>query len=321
MSARGRVVFLVALAAVVASGVVVVGVLATRSDVPAAAKPRAGRPPVALYLGVRDDAEARALNEAQRLYAAKRYDDAAAIFRRYRSLEAQVGAALARWPDGTLARLQRLHVDHPRSSLVALHLGLALFWSRRNAEAEALWQAARRDEPDTPYAVRASDLLHPQYAPGLPRFVPSFRAPLQIRVLPPDRQLAALRRAAAGANVRMKLLYGALLQQLGHPVSAERQYAAAARLDPADPEARAAAAVGLFDKARPARAFGRLGPLTRVFPRAQTVRFHLGLLLVWSGQVAAAERQFRLTRRDAPEAPLGREAGRYLKALQGVGTR
>jgi tetratricopeptide (TPR) repeat protein len=322
VTSRRRVFLLVALAAAVASGVVVVGVLATRSDVPGAPKPRAGRPPLALYLGVRSDAEARALNEAQRLYAAKRYDAAAAVFRRFGSLEARVGSALAGSPEGSIERLQRLHVDHPRSSLVALHLGLALFWARRTSEAEALWQAARSDQPDTPYAVRASDLLHPQFPlAGLPRFVPSFRQPLAIRVLPPARQLAALRRAAAGGGVRMKLLYGVALQALGRQLSAERQYAAAARLVPQNPEARVAAAVGRFDKARPAAAFSRLGPLTRVFPRAQTVRFHLGLLLVWSDQFAAARRQFRLARQQAPQAPLGREAAKYLQALRGVGTR
>jgi len=321
VSSRGRVFSLVALAAVVASGVVVVGVLATRGHVPAAAKPRAGHPPLALDLGVRTDAQARALSEAERLYGQGHADRAAPIFARYHSLEAEVGSALASWPDGTIDRLERLHVDQPRSSLVALHLGLALYWTRRTAEAEALWEAARREQPDTPYAVRATDLLHPRYAAGQPRFVPSFRAPLRIRVLPPARRLAALGRAAAGANARMKILYGVALQQLGHPRSAERQYAAAARLAPRDAEARVAAAVGLFDKARPALAFSRLGPLTRVFPRAQTVRFHLGLLLVWSGQVSAARKQFRLARAQAPEAPLGKEALRYLDALSGVGTR
>ncbi|MFL6035033.1 MAG: tetratricopeptide repeat protein [Gaiellaceae bacterium] len=320
MSSQGRVFSLVALAAVVASGVVVAGVLATRGHVPATAKPRAGHPPLALDFNVRTDAEARALTNAEQLYAHGQADRAAQLFARYRSLEAQVGAALAGWPDGSVERLQQLQADHPRSALVALHLGLALYWTHHDAEAGAAWQAARRDQPDTPYAVRATDLLHPQYAPGLPRFVPSFRQPLQIRVLPAAMQLAALRRAAAGSNVRLKLLYGVALQQLGRPRSAERQYAAAARLAPENAEARVAQAVGLFDKANPVRAFSRLGPLTRVFPRAQTVRFHLGLLLVWSGQVAAARKQFRLAQQQAPRAPLGREATRYLAVLARVGT-
>jgi tetratricopeptide (TPR) repeat protein len=321
MSSRGRIFALVGLAAVVASGVVVVGVLATRGHVPGAPRPRAGRPPISLYFGVRSDAEAQALGRAQRLYADKQVEQAAKTFGRYHSVEAQVASAVAAWPDGTLARLEQLASDHPNSSLVALHLGLALYWLRRDSEAVGTWRAAAQNEPDTPYAVRAGDFLHPQYAPGLPRFAPSFRMPLRIRILPAAQQLTALRRAARGGDAHAKILYGAALEELGRPRSAERQFAAAARLAPNDPDARAAAAVGLFDEARPARAFGRLGPLTRVFPHAQTVRFHLGLLLLWSAQVEAARKQLTEARDEAPTTLLGTEAKRYLAAIRGVGTR
>lgn len=320
MSSRSRVFSLVTLAAVVASGVVVVGVLATRGHIPGAAKPRAGHPPLSLALGDRADREARDLNRAQRLYAAKKYDEAAAIFNRYSSLEAQVGTALAAWPSGSIQRLETLQAANPRSALVALHLGLALYWDRHESDAVSAWQAAVRDQPDTPYAVRAGDFLHPQFAPGLPQFVPSFEAPLAIRALPADRRLAALRRAAAGADAHAKLLYGSMLQQLGMPVSAERQFAAAARLAPNDPDARVAAAVGRFDKGSPAKAFGTLGPLTRVFPRAQTVRFHLGLLLLWSAQLKEARRQLTLARNEDPRSALGRQSQQYLQAIGGIGT-
>lgn len=321
MSSRGRIFALVALAAAAASGVVVVGVLATRNHVRPTQKPRSGRPPLSLELGVRADAEAEALRRAQTLYRAGKVDAAARVFGRYGSLEAQVGAALADWPASTLSRLERLQADHPRSSLVALHLGLALYWLRRNDEALAAWRVAAGDEPDTPYAVRAGDFLHPQYAPGLPRFVPSFQMPLRIRVLPPAQQLEALRRAADGGGAHAKLLYGVALQQLGRPRSAERQFAAAARLAPGDPDARAAAAVGRFDKARPAAAFSRLGPLTRVFPTAQTIRFHLGLMLLWSAQVTEARKQLVKARDEGPNTLLGAQATQYLAALRNVGTR
>jgi tetratricopeptide (TPR) repeat protein len=320
MSPRGRVFFLVTLAGLLASGLVVAGVLATRNHVAAAPKPRSGRPPLTLDLGVRTDREAQDLNRAQQLYADKRYKEAKRIFDRYRSPEAQVGSALSSWPDHSLEDLQALAADRPRSSLLALHLGLAYYWDRRDQQALSSWQAAQALQPDTSYAIRADDFLHPRFAPGLPGFVPSFETPLRIRVLEPARRLAALRRHAESGDAHAKLLYGAALQQLGHPRSAEKQFAAAARLAPDDPDARVAAAVGLFDKADPSGAFGRLGPLVRVFPHAQTVRFHLGLLLLWSAQVSAARTQLTQARNEDARSLLGREANRYLEALGGVGT-
>jgi len=317
---RARVFSLVVLAAAVASGIVVIGVLATRSHIPAP-KLRPGRPPLALDLGLRSDPEARALERAQVLYNRGRPKSAAAVFLGRGSLEAQVGAALADWPDGSLTRLRALAASHPRSALVALHLGLALYWSHRDAEAATAWRAAIAVQPDTPYAVRASDFLHPRFAPGLPIFVPSFPPPLRIRVLAPERQLEELALAAANGGAEAKILYGVALQRLGRPRSAEAQFAAAARAAPNDPEARAAAAVGLFDKANPSLAFGRLGPLTRTFPHAQTVRFHLGLMLLWMAQVSQARKELRLARAEDPGSPLGKQASAYLGALRSFGTR
>jgi Flp pilus assembly protein TadD len=141
-----------------------------------------------------------------------------------------------------------------------------------------------------------------------------------MRALPPAQQLAALRSEAAAGGAREKLLYGVALQQLDRPVSAERQFAAAARLAPGNPDARVAAAVGRFDKANPAAAFSRLGPLTRVFPHAQTARFHLGLLLLWSAQVTEARTQLVQARAQGPKTGLGRQATQYLEALRRLGT-
>ena len=320
MSPRARVFFLVALSALVASGVVVLGVLATRSSVPST-KPRKGAPPLALDFGLRTDREARALEQAQTLYdrdharaRAKR------IFDRYHSLEAEVGAAVAAWPSGTVARLETLAAQNQRSALVALHLGFALYWSRQNREAVNAWRTATQLQPDSPYAVRADDFLHPHFAPGLPTFVPSFEAPLAIRSLSPQGQVAALAAAARTDGADAKLLYGVALQRLGRPRSAEKQFAAAAREAPSDPEARTAAAVGLFDKDNPSLAFSRLGPLVRVFPHAQTVRFHLGVMLLWMAQVAKAREELKKARAEAPNSALGRQSALYLQALSKVGT-
>src|SRR5882672_5262435 len=132
MSARTRVFTVVALAAAAAvAGTVGVTLLQTRGETTTApgavTKPRAGTPPLILNFGVREDPEARALYRAQSLYAKGRRAEAARIFGRYHSLEAQIGAAFAGWPDGGLDELKRLVASHPQSSLAELHLGWA-FW-------------------------------------------------------------------------------------------------------------------------------------------------------------------------------------------------
>ncbi|MER3410002.1 MAG: hypothetical protein C4306_07865, partial [Thermoleophilia bacterium] len=175
--------------------------------------------------------------------------------------------------------------------------------------------------PDTLYAVRAADLLHPEDpVPGLPQFVPSFSPPAEIARLAPPEQLRQLARRAQNGGPQAKILYGLALQRLGRPLSARRELEAAAALAPGNAEAQTAAAVALFDKDRPQQAFARLGPLSRAFPKAATVRFHLGLLLLWLGRVEEARRQFRLAQAVEPGSPLAREAGRFLTQLRGVGS-
>jgi tetratricopeptide (TPR) repeat protein len=273
-----------------------------------------------LDFGVRTDAEASALRRAAALYGKGRQREAGAVFARYDSLEARVGAAVAGWPDGTLATLDRLAREHPRSGLVRLHLGFALLWSRRDADALAQWRRALRADPDSPAAIEAENLLYPKDFQGRPLFTPGFSAPPQLARLAPPQALAFLARRARGRDAHAKLLYGAALQRLGRPLSAEREFRAAAALAPRDPETRVAAAVGLFAKSDPSRAFSRLGPLVRVFPHAPTVRFHLGLLLLWLGQAAEAKRQLAMARADAPHSIIGLEANRFLSRLGGIGT-
>jgi tetratricopeptide (TPR) repeat protein len=287
---------LVGVAALAAAGATVGTTLLTRTGSGGAstAQPtrQKGVPELDLDLGVRTDREAVALRRALALYDRGRRRQARAIFTRYASLEAQLGAALAAWPDG-FDRVAALAQEHPRSSLAQLELGLSFFWQGRLQQAEAAWRKARRLQPDTSYALRAEDLLHPRYFMGHPPFSPSFPSPPGLAKLSPPKQLAFLAARARGPDARAKLLYGAALQKLGRPVSAEREFAAAASLAPHDPDAQVAAAVGLFDKARPSLAFSRLGPLVRVFPKAPTVRFHLGLMLLWLGQAQAGKAQLR----------------------------
>lgn len=305
MSARTRVWLVVGGAALVAAAATVALVALTRDRTKA---PETKPPPIFLFFGVRDDPEARALHRAEQLYERGGRAEAGAIFARYSSVEAKVGAAFVSWPD-TLPKLQALP---QRRALVRLHEGIALAASGDQRGARRELEAAGRVEPDTPYAVRADDFLHPRSAPGLPLFVPSEPYPARLKRLSPAAQLAALSRLSTVAG---RLRYGFALQRLGMPVSARRAFDQAARQAPNNPEALTAAAVARFDKDAPERAFSRLGPLSRRFPRAQTVRFHLGVLLLWLGDAPDAKKQLRQAVALGPKTSLGQEAKRFLDRL------
>jgi len=319
VTAHRRVVLLVALAAAAAVAVVAAAVVSSDGDSAtthaADPEPRPGRPPLSFALGFRDDVEARDLIRAAALYQRGDTSAAAVLFEKHDSLEAKVGSAFASWPDGTLDRLEQLAKLYPEQALVQLHLGLARLWANRG-DPVAAWRAALEAEPDTPYAILAGNVLHPNLPRGLPAFIPSFTASREVTRLAPARQIEALRERAEGGGARALLLYGVGLQRVGRPVSAAQVFEQAARRAPGDAEAQVAAAVGQFDKDSPERAFGRLGPLTRTFPNEPTVRFHLGVLLLWTGRVDAAERQFRLAARTRPGSALAREATRYLETIR-----
>jgi tetratricopeptide (TPR) repeat protein len=329
MSPRTRIFVIAGAVAAVAAGATVALAMITSSDEggqPRSATPLAGAPPLVLDLGVRVEPEARALRRAERLYSQKRRQAAGRIFRRYDSPEGRVGAALAAWPGSSLDTMERLAEERPRDALVLLHLGYANLWAGKSDEAAEAWSRASQAEPDSASAQRADDALHPDFPPGQPLFVPSFPAPRGLDRLAPPAQLAKLERDARSDNVRAKLLYGLALQRLGNRLSARRQYDAAARLAPRNPDAQVAAAVGRFDKSRPAAAFSRLGPLTRRFPHAATVRFHLGLLLLWMaknqpGSVEEGKRQLRLAQTEDPGSRPAREAKRLLEGLENVRAR
>ena len=329
MSPRTRMLVIAGVVAALAAGGTVALAVITSSDEggpPRTETPLAGAPPLVLDLGVRVDPEARALRRAERLLDQERRAAAGRIFERYDSPEAQVGAAVARWPDTSLETIEQLAEERPRNSLVLLHLGYANLWAGKSDEAATAWQRAAQVQPDSVSAQRADDALHPDFPPGQPLFVPSFRPPPELASLEPPAQLATLERNARANDPNAKLLYGLALQRLGHRLSARRQYDAAVKLAPLYADAQVAAAVGRFDKSRPSEAFSRLGPLTRRFPQAATVRFHLGLLLLWlarnqPGSVDEAKRQLRLAQQEEPGSPLAREAKRLLAGLEDVQTR
>jgi tetratricopeptide (TPR) repeat protein len=309
VAARARVVLIVALIALAAAGATVAGALLQGGDIggevhgrtDTAAEPAAERPALELAVIDRDDAEARALRAAERLYETGTPDQALAAFeavlrRNTGSIEAATGAIIASWPDRTVERLQDLAERNPGSGVVRLNLGLALFATGNLEEARAAWREAERRDPDSPAALRGEDLLNPDSPPGRPRFL------LEPRV----------------ADENEWLVRGSRFERIGHRLSAQKAYDRAVERDPGSLEAKVAAAVARFDKDRPADAFSRLGPLTREYPRAAVLRYHLGLLLLWLPNVEESKRQLRLARALAPSSPYGRQAARLLEQLDEI---
>lgn len=318
MSPRARVALIVGALALLAAVVVAGAAVLSAEEVvrPAEAAPEGeaqeGAPRLSLALGLVNDADAEVLRPAVEAYEAGRLGQAAALFAESDSLEAKLGSAFSAWP-GSLDRVEQLGALYPRSAMVQLHVGIARFWAGRRGAVDA-WREAQDVEPDTPYAVRAGDLLHPEFAPGLPILVSDARLPNG----PTDME--ALREAAQDGPLDARLLYGIALQGAGRPVSAREAYSAAADAFPDQPEALVADAIGRYTKERPAESFSRLGPLSQRFPESASVRFHLGLLLLWQGDVKPARRQLRLARNAEPGSVLARRASLYLDELAEAGT-
>jgi tetratricopeptide (TPR) repeat protein len=323
MSRRARLTAVVAGCAAAAAAVAIGGALLQGTDGSAAPEANAIAEPPPLELEVLPgEPEAVALRAAERAYDEGRLDDAAARFERVLganpgAIGARVGAALAAWPDGTLIALEEIAEEEPDSALVRLHLGLALAASGDTDAARREWRLAVERDPDTPSAVRADTLVHPDIAPGLPFFLPSAPLPERIRRLAPLDQLAALEAQAEEGGAADQLALGTLLQRLGRPVSARQAFGRAAELEPANVEAQAAAAVGRFDKDDPAQTFSRLGPLSAEHPRAAVVRFHLGLSLLWIRGIEEAKRQLTRAVRADPGSIYAREARKLLTTLAG----
>jgi tetratricopeptide (TPR) repeat protein len=282
----------------------------------AVVKPRPGRPPLELEFGVDASAEARALAHAQALYNGKHVAEAAAIFGRYHSVEAQLGTAFAGWSgSSSVSAVKAIEAAHQNDLAALVNLGWADYWAGRNADAAAAWQRAARLGADSPYGVDAEYALHGG-PPGLPAIVTGLSLPKSIANLPAAEQIAALKRAAAEPDAQAKLLYGVTLwNYLRMPVSARRQLVAAARLAPDDAVVRVAAAVALFSRSNPTRAFAHLGPLTAVFPHSAVVEFHLGELLVYIGEYGKAAKHLQAALGDGPRSPYAKPARTLLASL------
>jgi len=191
--------------------------------------------------------------------------------------------------------LEPLANENPGDPVVLFNEGTMLYCAGYLDDAARAFRQAKKAGRDTFYRVKVDNLLHPQFfTDGYPILQYYGRDPL--------------------------LVQGQLQQRQYHQVSAEKLYARAAKLHPDDAEAQVAAAVGRFDMDDLNASFSRLGPLVKRFPKSQSVRFHLGLLLAWTGQRDLAVKEFRQARALGPATKFGKDAAAFLRGLVAGGT-
>jgi tetratricopeptide (TPR) repeat protein len=206
-----------------------------------------------------------------------------------------VRAAFRHPPKEAARLLQPLAEESPDDPVVLYNEGTALLCAGYLDDGYQVLRQAKKAGRDTQYQVAADNLLHPQFfRNGYPPFEYAGSDPL--------------------------LVQGQIQQRQFHQETAERLWAKAARLHPNDPDAQVAAAVGRFDMDDLSASFSRLGPLVKRFPKSQTVRFHLGLLLAWTGQRDLAVKEFRAARALGPGTRFGRESATFLAGLTSTGT-
>ncbi len=211
---------------------------------------------------------------------------------------AAVKSAMAQRPQTAARLLEPLSQQAPNDPVVQFNFGTALFCAGYVSDAEQAFRQAKKAGYDTFYEMQADEILHPQFFQPQDGFYPLFQ---------PQRRTTLL-------------IQGVLLQRRGKQHSAEKLYARAARLQPANDEAQVAAAVGRFDEDNLSASFSRLGPLVKRFPHSQSVRYHLGLLLAWTGQRDQAIKEFQLAQNLGRRSTLGVQSAAFLKGLAGGGS-
>jgi predicted Zn-dependent protease len=221
----------------------------------------------------------------------------AAVFYTPSKNTATVRNALSKGPRRAARALEALADEHPKDPVVQFNYATALYCGGFDAEALQAYRKAKRAGRDTRYEVTADVILHPQFFSegGYPPFVYS------------------------GGDAL--LVQGQIAQRNYHQHTAERIWARAAKLHPNDADAQVAAAVGRFDMDNLSASFSRLGPLVKRFPKSQTVRFHLGLLLVWTGQAKQAIKELRLAHQLDPGTAMGQQAAKLVAGVAKTGTR
>ena len=158
----------------------------------------------------------------------------------------------------------------------------------------------------------------PDLPRGLPAFIPSFSAPSSVTRLPPQRAARGVARGGRGgrsarapplrhrAPARGKARVGVARLRRGGEARSRTTSRRASR-----PPSASSTRMRRRSALRSARARSR----ARIRMRP-TVRFHLGVLLLWTGRIDEAKRQFRLASRTQPGSPLAREADRYLETIR-----
>ncbi len=222
----------------------------------------------------------------------------------------EVARVVLGWPDAAPAdaieRLQALAVGS-EDPFLRMQIAVALLWGGRTREAETALREIRGAAPDDYYESAADDLLHPGLPNGYPPFLPASGAPSALA----EAKALVERTPRDPAPL---VAYGSALQADGDRPAAARAYADALALAPQDVDARVAQIVNGFDKDRPERAFGALGPLVRDTAGTPVPRFHLGMLLLWTGDRQTARREFARVAAEHPDAPLGQLAARLAEA-------
>ena len=158
------------------------------------------------------------------------------------------------------------------------------------------FRQAKKAGRDTYYEMRADELLHPQFFQPQDGLYPIFEPQRPDPLLDPGRAPAArgppaLRREALRAG-----------------------RAPAARTTTRRRSPRRSAA---STRTTSSASFSRLGPLVKRFPHSQTVRYHLGLLLAWTGQRDAGDQGVPARTRARSEHDARQATAAFLNGLTG----
>jgi tetratricopeptide (TPR) repeat protein len=204
---------------------------------------------------------------------------------------AQIRTAFHAWPHGTVRTMETLGREYPKDPVVQFYRGIALYWAGYISDAQAVLKTAKNVGADTLWRIQADNILHSEFLIGYPTYQP--------------------------LTANLLLEKGSRLQQEGHQLSARAAFNEAVRAAPNSCEPRVAVAVSYFDKDDLNASFSRLGPLAQQFPKCQSVRYYLALMLGWTGQRDAAVEQFQKVVAMGPNTELGKGAAQFLENVQG----